>query len=116
LNQIILQTITAEEWESGENPEAMLIYLGQVYYAFRGEIPHLKHNKTIVSAFFSFSLEWTLNNWIEQDEIEEILVAPRKSVGKSPKKRASLEREPKRQVRKRRSHDAVSFPFLISLF
>jgi len=46
---IILQTITAEEWESGEKAEAMLIYLGQVYYAFRGEIPHLKHNKTIVS-------------------------------------------------------------------
>jgi hypothetical protein len=47
-----LQIIKAEEWASGENAEAMLTYLGQVYYAFRGEIPHLKHNKTIVSDYF----------------------------------------------------------------
>lgn len=46
---ILLQIIKAEEWASGENAEAILTYLGQVYYAFRGEIPHLKHNKTIVS-------------------------------------------------------------------
>ncbi|XP_059469420.1 F-actin-monooxygenase Mical isoform X2 [Neocloeon triangulifer] len=78
--------IKAEEWASGENVEAIVGYLGQVYDTFRGEIPYVKPSKTI-------------------EEIEEILVAPRKSIGKSPKKRASLEREPKRQFRKRRSHD-----------
>ncbi|XP_065351605.1 F-actin-monooxygenase Mical isoform X2 [Cloeon dipterum] len=80
--------IKAEEWASGENSDAIITYLGQVYDAFRGEIPHIKHAKSAI------------------EEIEEILVAPRKSIGKSPKKRASLEREPKRQMRKRKSHDA----------
>jgi hypothetical protein len=83
----------------------MVNYLTQVYFAFRGEIPQLKQSKTIVSFTTNFST-FSQQCCSKKEEIEEIL-APRKSIGKSPKKRASLEREPKRQVRKRRSHDSV---------
>lgn len=42
--------MTGEEMANCEVPDSltMLTYLSQVYEAFRGEIPHIKHPKLVI--------------------------------------------------------------------
>lgn len=55
---VFTKVMTGEEMAECQVPDrlTMLSYLSQVYEAFRGEIPHIKHPK-LVSIIFLFACE-----------------------------------------------------------